>query len=187
MSEINAAVEVLDRPGDAEHAIRKLCEAGFDQRRLSVVAVHRRMEECGGAVPFPDIGLHSGIAARSFWEGIRRLLHGWGCFEIPRIGVVLAAGPLAGWMHEAQKNQGIFCGLSCLGAGLCSIGIPRNLVPFYEAELKAGGFLLIAHGSSKDVVWARSVLDNLAKRNERESTSATFRGNARGGLKGGTS
>ena len=42
-------------------------------------------------------------------------------------------------------------GLSVLGAGLVSIGIPKNSVIEYESVIKSDKFLLIVHGTSETV------------------------------------
>jgi hypothetical protein len=49
-------------------------------------------------------------------------------------------------------------GLSAIGAGLYSIGIPKDSVLQHESALKAGKFLLLAHGSKDEIEPARSVL-----------------------------
>jgi hypothetical protein len=47
-----------------------------------------------------------------------------------------------------------------LGAGLFSLGIPKDSVVKYETSLKAGKFLLIAHGTADEVQQARNVLQS---------------------------
>ena len=51
-------------------------------------------------------------------------------------------------------------GVSALGAGLFSLGIPKDSVVKYEASIKAGKFLLIAHGTADEVQHARNILQN---------------------------
>jgi hypothetical protein len=51
-------------------------------------------------------------------------------------------------------------GISALGAGLFSLGIPKDSVVKYETSLKAGKFLLIAHGTADEVQQARNVLQS---------------------------
>jgi hypothetical protein len=50
-------------------------------------------------------------------------------------------------------------GLSALGAGLYSIGIPRDSVMKYETALKSDKFLVIAHGTADEVAKAKSILE----------------------------
>ena len=46
-------------------------------------------------------------------------------------------------------------GLSALGAGLYSIGIPKDSVVKYELALKSDKFLLLAHGTTDEVAKAK--------------------------------
>jgi hypothetical protein len=48
-------------------------------------------------------------------------------------------------------------GVSALGAGLVSIGIPKDSVIKYEAALKTDKFLLIVHGTPDVVYGARFI------------------------------
>jgi len=49
-------------------------------------------------------------------------------------------------------------GLSALGAGLYSLGIPKNSVVKYETSIKAGKFVLVAHGTAEEVARAHDML-----------------------------
>jgi len=48
--------------------------------------------------------------------------------------------------------------LSALGAGLASIGIPKNSIVQYETEVKNGRLLLVVHGTADEVERARDLL-----------------------------
>jgi len=50
-------------------------------------------------------------------------------------------------------------GLSALGAGLHSIGIPKNNIMEYETALKSDKFLVIAHGRPDDITKAKSIFE----------------------------
>lgn len=167
MSEKNVAIAVFGGTSETERALRSLCDAGFETKGISVVARDLRSGNQSSGHIFSEGSLKSFSEAGWFWEKAWRLLRGWGCFQLPGIGLVLAAGPLAEWIFSALSNDVFFSGMSSLGAALCSIGIARDLVPFYEAELKACRFLLVAHGSTKDVRLARRVLGQLVNNNGR--------------------
>jgi hypothetical protein len=49
-------------------------------------------------------------------------------------------------------------GVSAIGAGLCSLGIPKNSVLKYEIALGTGKFALIAHGTAQDIERARAII-----------------------------
>ena len=62
---------------------------------------------------------------------------------------------LAG-LSQDLKGAVVVGGVSALGAGLVSIGIPKDSVIKYEAALKTDKFLLIVHGSPDAVYGASS-------------------------------
>ena len=49
-------------------------------------------------------------------------------------------------------------GLSALGAGLYSVGIPKNSILQYETAVKSGKYIVIAHGSDAETVLAREII-----------------------------
>ena len=51
-------------------------------------------------------------------------------------------------------------GLSALGAGLYSIGIPKDSVVKYEAALKSDKFLVLAHGTGDEVAKAKDIIQS---------------------------
>src|SRR5437660_9341621 len=95
----------------------------------------------------------------AFWGGLWGLLVGAAFFVIPGIGPVLIAGPLAAWVVGALEGAFVVGGLSAIGAGLYSIGIPKDSILRYEVALKADKFLLIAHGAADDVAKAKETIE----------------------------
>jgi hypothetical protein len=95
----------------------------------------------------------------AFWGGIWGLLFGSAFFLIPGVGPLLVAGPLVGWLVGALEGAVVVGGLSAIGAGLFSLGIPKDSILRYETALKAGKFVLIAHGSAKETTNAREVIN----------------------------
>ena len=77
---------------------------------------------------------------------------------IPGLGPVLVAGPVVGWIAEALEGAAVAGGLSVIGAGLYSIGIPKDSVLRYESALKAGKFVLVAHGTPGELLRAKDIL-----------------------------
>jgi hypothetical protein len=84
--------------------------------------------------------------------GRRRIL----CYS--SLGPILAAGPLVAWIIGALEGVVVVGGFSALGAGLYSIGIPKDSVVKYETALKSDKFLLLAHGTAAEVANARDIL-----------------------------
>jgi cytochrome c biogenesis protein ResB len=49
-------------------------------------------------------------------------------------------------------------GASALGAGLFSIGIPKDSILKYETALQSDEFVLIAHGTAAEVAKAKDII-----------------------------
>jgi hypothetical protein len=94
----------------------------------------------------------------AFWGGLWGMLFGAAFFAIPGLGPILVAGPLVAWIIGGLEGAVVVGGLSALGAGLYSIGIPKDSVVQYEAALKADKFLVLAHGTADEVATARGIL-----------------------------
>lgn len=95
----------------------------------------------------------------AFWGSLWGLLFGSAFFMIPGLGPLLVAGPLVGWIIGALEGAVIVGGLSALGAGLYSIGIPENSIIEYETQIKAGKFVVIAHSSPDEISMIRATLN----------------------------
>jgi hypothetical protein len=77
---------------------------------------------------------------------------------IPGLGPILAAGPVVAWIVAALEGAVEVGALGALGAGLYSIGIPKDSVVKYETALKADQFLLIVHGTAAEVGEAKDII-----------------------------
>jgi hypothetical protein len=86
-------------------------------------------------------------------------LFGSAFFFIPGIGPLLIAGPLVGWLVGALESAALVGGVSALGAGLVSLGIPKDSIVRYETALKTDKFVLIAHGTNEDTTHAKEILN----------------------------
>ena len=71
---------------------------------------------------------------------------------------MLVAGPLVAWIIGALEGAVVVGGLSAVGAGLYSIGIPKDSVIKYESALKADKFIVLAHGTAAEVAKARDIM-----------------------------
>jgi hypothetical protein len=95
----------------------------------------------------------------AFWGGIWGLLLGSAFFWIPGLGPLLVAGPLIGWIVSALEGAVVVGGVSAIGAGLYSLGIPKDSILKYETALKTDKFVLMVHGSMDDTTRAKEILD----------------------------
>jgi hypothetical protein len=86
-------------------------------------------------------------------------LFGSAFFMIPGLGPILAAGPVVAWIVAALEGAAVVGGVSALGAGLYSMGIPKESIVKYEAALKTDQFLLIVHGTASEVAKAKDIIE----------------------------
>ena len=158
MPEKNAVVAIYDSHSQAEEALKELQRSGFDMKKLSIVGKDYHTEE--DVVGYYNAGDRMKRWGKSgaFWGGFWGLLFGSAFFAIPGIGPVLVAGPLVAWIVGALEGAVVVGGLGAIGAGLFSIGIPKDSIVQYEAAIKSDKFLLLAHGTAEEVEKAKSIM-----------------------------
>jgi len=160
MNKDNSIVAIYPSHTAAEAAVKELQQSGFDMKQLSIVGRDYHTEE--HVVGYYNLGDRmkkwGGIGA--FWGWIWGLLFGSAFFVIPGIGPLLIAGPLVGWIVAALEGAVVVGGMSAIGAGLVSLGIPKNSILKYETALKTDKFVLIAHGSSDEIARAKKILSD---------------------------
>jgi hypothetical protein len=154
----NAAVGIYSTHDQAENAVKALADGGFDMKKLSVVGADYQSEE--HVIGYYSTGTRMKMwgGRGAFWGSIWGLILGSAVFTIPGIGPMVVAGPLIAAIVSALEGGVIVGGISALGAGLIGLGIPRHSVLQYETELKAGKFLVVAHGSADDTKRAKNIL-----------------------------
>ena len=159
MSKKNAAVAIYNVHTEAENAIKELQKAGIDMKKLSIIGRDYHAEE--NVVGYYNAGDRMKFWGKlgAFWGGLWGLLFGSALFFIPGVGHVVALGPVGGMIVGALENAIIVGGLSALGAGLYSIGIPKDSVIKYETAVKADKFLVLVHGTEEDARKAKEILD----------------------------
>jgi len=158
MFETNSVVAIYGTHSQAEEAVKELQRSGFDMKKMSIVGKDYHTDEhVVGYYTAGDRMKYWGKLG-AFWGGIWGMLFGFAFFAIPGIGPILVAGPLVAWIIGGLEGAVVVGGLSALGAGLYSIGIPKDSVVKYEAAVKSDKFLLLAHGTAEDVAKARDIL-----------------------------
>ncbi|MBK6588576.1 MAG: hypothetical protein IPG22_09810 [Acidobacteria bacterium] len=155
-----SVLAVYDSHEEAEKAVRELQRSGFDMKQLSIVGKDFHTEE--HVIGYYNNGDRMKAWGRggAFWGGLWGLLFGSAFFVIPGIGPVLLAGQIIGWIIAALEGAVVVGGLSALGAGLYGLGIPKNSIIEYEAQIKAGNYVVIAHGPSNQISRIEGVLSN---------------------------
>jgi hypothetical protein len=158
----NAVVGIYNSHTDAEASVKELQRSGFNMKKLSIVGKDYHTDE--HVVGYYNTGDRMKVWGKlgAFWGGFWGLLFGSGLFLVPGIGPLVVFGPLVAWIVGGLEGAVVVGGLSALGAGLYSIGIPKDSVVQYETALKSDKFLVIAHGSADEVAKAKSVLGTTA-------------------------
>jgi uncharacterized membrane protein len=158
MPDNEIVVAIYDTHEEAEKTVRELEQAGFDMKKLSIVARNPHAEE--HVVGFYNAGdriKHWGKRG-AFWGSIWGMLFGAAFFAIPGLGPVLVAGPLVAWIVAALEGAAVVGGVSAVGAGLFSIGIPKDSILEYEIAIKTDRFLLLADGTAAEAARAREII-----------------------------
>jgi hypothetical protein len=161
MENIDTVIAVFHDHSAAETAIKKLTSAGFEMKNLSVVGKGYHTDE--KVVGFYSTGDRVKFwgARGAFWGGFWGLFLGGIFMTIPVVGHVVVLGYLAAVLISGVEGAVVVGGLSALGAGLYSIGIPKDSVIQYETALKTDNFLVMARGPTAEVVRAKTILGTL--------------------------
>ena len=157
-----SVVAVFTRHTGAEDAIKVLREGGFNARQLSIIG--RDFYHDQQVLGCYSTGEHMKYWGKLgvFWDGLWNVLTGAAFLIVPGLGPVIVAGHIASWILGAIEAAIVIGGLTVLGAGLVSFGIPKASVANYEESVKLGKYLLIAHGSAQELDRAREILQSCA-------------------------
>jgi len=159
MSTENSVVAIYKSHDGADAAVKELQRGGIDMKSLSVVGKgYHTDEEVVGYYNTGDRMKYWGKMG-AFWGGFWGLLFGSALFMIPGLGPILAAGPVVAWIVAGLEGAVVVGGLGALGAGLYSIGIPKDSIVKYETALKTDKFLLIVHGTAAEVAKAKDLIE----------------------------
>ena len=155
----NAVVAIYKSHAEAEDAVKELQHSGFDMEKLLIVGRDYHTDEhVVGYYTSGDRMKYWGKQG-AFWGGVWALLFGSAFFWVPGLGPLLVAGPLVTLVVGALESAVVIGGLSALGAGLYSLGIPKDSILRYETAIKTGKFVLIVHGTQDETARAREIVD----------------------------
>jgi hypothetical protein len=175
ISDPEAVVAVYKTHPEAEVAVKELQKGGFEMKKLSIVGKDYHTDE--QVVGYYNAGDRMKYWGRmgALWGGFWGLLFGAAFFWVPGVGPLLIAGPLSASIVAALEGGVVVGGLSALGAGLYSIGIPKDSIVRYENAIKVSQYLLVAHGTEAEVAQAKEILKktNPAQLDEHEMGAAT--------------
>jgi hypothetical protein len=142
-------VAVYENAAQAKGAIDKLIASGFPQKNISLVTASLKSEpaEVKRALELGDEAQKDGVIGAGI-GGIIGLLGGATVVSLAGSGVVIA-GPLG-------ALTGIVVG-GLIGA-IRGWGVHKDHIPMYEAKIKSGHVLVIAHGNDPVAVAAAEKL-----------------------------
>ena len=157
MADEGGVIAVYNSHVEAEDGIKQLQKSGFDMKKLSIVGKDYHTEE--HPVGYYNVGNRMRYWGKlgAFWGGMWGLLFGWAFFWVPGIGPLLAAGPFVSTIVAGLEGAAVTGSLSALGAALFSLGIPKDSVLNYETAIKAGKFMVVAHGTGEEVAKAQAI------------------------------
>lgn len=160
MNQDNSVVAIYTTHMAAEAAVKELQQAGIDMKKLSIVGRGYHTNE--NVVGYYNTGdrMKAWGQTGAFWGGLWGFMFGSAFFWIPGLGPLLVAGPLVSWIVGALEGAFLVGGLSVLGAGLYSLGIPENSILEYETAIKTDKFVLIVHGSMDEISHAKAILEH---------------------------
>jgi hypothetical protein len=153
-----SVVAIMPTHSEAEDAIKELQRAGFNMKNLSIVGKEYHTDD--HVVGYYNAGdrMKYWGGSGAFWGGFWGLLFGSAFFWVPGIGPLLMAGPIVASVVAALEGAVAIGGLSALGAGLYSLGIPKDTILKYETAIKSNKFLVIAHGTADELDKAKRVM-----------------------------
>ncbi len=159
MSIMSSVVAVYHTHEQAAAAVKQLQQAGVDMKSLSIAGKDTHTEEhVTGYYNAGDRMKYWGKMG-AFWGGFWGLLFGSAMFAIPGIGPILVAGPLVAWIVAGLEGAAAVGGVSAVGAGLFSIGIPKDSILKYDAALKTDKYLLVVNGTPEAVDQAKDIIE----------------------------
>jgi hypothetical protein len=161
MQKSETIVAVFAEHQAAESAVKTLAASGFDITDLSLVGKGYHSDE--KVIGFYNIGDRVKFwgSRGAFWGGFWGLFFGGLFITIPLVGHVAVLGYLAAVVISAVENAVLVGGLSAIGAALYSIGIPKDSILQYEADVKADSFLVMARGAREDIARAKEILRSI--------------------------
>jgi hypothetical protein len=151
-------VAVYPNHASAEEAVRLLHKEGFSIHDLSIVGRDFQVtEEPIGFVSTGDYA-SAGATTGAWVGGLFGLLMGAAFLILPGFGPVIVAGPLAAALLGGLEGALAGAAIGGLAGALVGWGVPKERALKYEAQVKAGKFLVLARGDAPHIARAKTLL-----------------------------
>lgn len=141
-------------------ALRQLAAEGIPIENMSIITQNLESRtDVHGFIATGDVAKTA--AGWAAWlGGIFGLLTGVAFLIVPGVGPVLAAGSAATWLLAAVEGAGGGAALGALLGAATGPFVKKQHIPKYEQSLRAGKYLLIAHGDGDLVDRAQKLLND---------------------------
>jgi uncharacterized membrane protein len=151
-------IAVYPDHASAEEAVRRLLKEGFDMKEVSIVGRDFQMtEEPIGFLSTSDFAA-MGAGTGAWVGGLFGLLVGAAFLVLPGVGPVIVAGPLSAALLGGLEGALAGAALGALSGALVGLGVPKKQALKYEAQVKAGKFLVVARGTPEKIDRAKTLL-----------------------------
>ena len=152
------AVAVYPDHASAEEAVRRLVKDGFSMQNVSIVG--RDFSVVEEPIGFLNTGDFAKVgAATGAWiGGLFGLLLGAAFLVLPGVGPVIIAGPFSAAILGGLEGALAGAAMGALSGALVGWGVPKNQALKYEAEVKAGKFLVMVRGTPEEIARAKTIL-----------------------------
>lgn len=159
MNELNATVGVFETHDAAVEAVKRLNEAGFPMKCVSIIGKElQQVEDIKGYYSWKDPA-KSGAGIGAFWGALFGVMVGVGFLAMPGVGGIFVAGSLAATLLGGVEGALFGTAAGGLFGALMGLGIGKDKILKYKENLKAGKFLVVAHGPLDEVEKARKLLN----------------------------
>lgn len=154
----HSVVGVYKTLAAAEAAVRSLGDGGFPIQKVSIIAKHLEDDrKIHGYVTACDMAKASATTG-AWMGGIFGLLVGAAFLWVPGLGPLVVVGSLASVLLGGIEGAVAGAAVTGVLGWLISLGISKQKILKYEEAVKAGKFLVIAHGPVDTVKKAREIL-----------------------------
>jgi len=143
-------VGVFDRVDYAEKAAREIREQGLRTDDISILV--KNEDQAGGdnKKGMVNDNISNGTVTGGIIGGLAGLLIGAGLVAIPGLGIIAAAGPIAGLIGGAATGG--------IVGGLVDLGIPEEESKKYESDVREGKVVFSMKTDEDKVESVRNIL-----------------------------
>jgi len=159
MVQESSTVGIYNHLDEAEEAVKKLGVGGFPIQHVSIIAKDLGSEKkVHGFVTSCDVA--KSTAKTGAWVGgIFGLLVGAAFLWVPGVGPLIVAGSLSSALLGGVEGAVAGAAVTGVLGWLTALGISKQHILKYEESIKAGKYLVIAHGTAEDANKARAILE----------------------------